>query len=307
MKILIVEDDLMQRRFLQVILTQSGREVVAAADGEAAWDMLQKERIQIVITDWMMPVLSGLELIQRIRAADLPHYTYLVLLTSKSAQNSIVEGLKAGADDYLIKPFDRNELMARLAIGERILKLEERLELMATHDTLTNLLNRRALYTSAQTELNRSVRENSPLSLIMLDIDHFKSVNDAYGHPAGDKALCLVAETLLQNKRDYDLVGRWGGEEFLALLPRTSLADARTIAERFRAGIEAARLQMPEGAVVTVTVSLGVSSTASGSLDIEALIHQADQALYLAKNSGRNRVMTCETRVCTMAQAAIPA
>ena len=292
MKILIVEDDLMQRRFLQVMLTQSGRDVVAAADGEAAWDILQKERIRIVITDWMMPVLNGLQLIQRIRAAELPNYTYLVLLTSKSAQNSIVEGLKAGADDYLIKPFDRNELMARLAIGERILKLEERLEQMATHDTLTNLLNRRALYTSAQTELNRSVRENSPLSLIMLDIDHFKSVNDAYGHPTGDKALCLVAETLLQNKRDYDLVGRWGGEEFLALLPKTSLADTRMIAERFRAGIEAAGLRMPEGRSVKVTVSLGVSSTASGSLDIEELIRQADEALYLAKSAGRNRVCT---------------
>jgi two-component system chemotaxis response regulator CheY len=307
MKILIVEDDLMQRRFLQVILTQSGREVITAADGEAAWNMLQKERIQIVITDWMMPVLSGPELIQRIRAANLPHYTYLVLLTSKSAQNSIVEGLKAGADDYLIKPFDRNELMARLAIGERILKLEERLEQMATHDALTNLLNRRALYAGAQTELNRSVRENSPLSLIMLDIDHFKSVNDAYGHPAGDKALCLVAETLVQNKRDYDLVGRWGGEEFLALLPKTSLADAITIAERFRAGIEAARLQMPGGGAVNFTVSLGVSSTTFGSLDIEELIHQADMALFLAKNSGRNRVMTCETRASAGAQAPIPA
>jgi two-component system, cell cycle response regulator len=291
MKILIVEDDLMQRRFLQVILAQSGREAVTAADGEAAWNLIQKERIQIVITDWMMPVLSGLELIRRIRAADLPHYTYLVLLTSQNAQNSIVEGLKAGADDYLTKPFDRNELMARLAIGERILKLEERLELMATHDTLTNLLNRRALYAGAMTELNRSIRENSPLSLIMLDIDHFKSVNDAYGHPAGDKALCLVAETLLQNKRDYDLVGRWGGEEFLALLPKTSLADARTIAERFRAGIEAAGLQMPDGGTVKFTVSLGVSSTATGSFDIEALIHQADKALYQAKNSGRNKVM----------------
>jgi two-component system chemotaxis response regulator CheY len=306
MKILIVEDDLMQRRFLQVILAQSGREAVTAADGEAAWNLIQKERIQIVITDWMMPVLSGLELIRRIRAADLPHYTYLVLLTSQNAQNSIVEGLKAGADDYLTKPFDRNELMARLAIGERILKLEERLELMATHDTLTNLLNRRALYAGAMTELNRSIRENSPLSLIMLDIDHFKSVNDAYGHPAGDKALCLVAETLLQNKRDYDLVGRWGGEEFLALLPKTSLADARTIAERFRAGIEAAGLQMPDGGTVKITVSLGVSSTATGSFDIEALIHQADKALYQAKNSGRNRVML-ETQPSRDDQVASPA
>jgi diguanylate cyclase (GGDEF)-like protein len=294
MKILIVEDDLMQRRFLQVLLTQSGREVITAADGEAAWEMLQKERIQIVITDWMMPVLSGPELIKRIRATNLPHYTYLVLLTSKSTQNSIVEGLKAGADDYLIKPFDRNELMARLAIAERILKLEERLEQMATHDTLTDLLNRRALYAGAQTELNRSVRENSPLSMIMLDIDHFKSVNDTYGHTAGDSALCLVAETLLQNKRDYDLVGRWGGEEFLALLPKTILVDAVAIGERFRAGIEAARLQMPGGKAVKITVSLGVSSTLFGSLDIETLIHQADEALYLAKNAGRNRVRLYE-------------
>jgi two-component system cell cycle response regulator len=222
-----------------------------------------------------------------------------VLLTSKNAQNSIVEGLKAGADDYLIKPFDRNELMARLAIGERILKLEERLEQMATHDALTNLLNRRALYAGAQAELSRSIRENSPLSLIMLDIDHFKSVNDAYGHPAGDKALCLVAETLLQNKRDYDLVGRWGGEEFLALLPKTSMADARAIAERFRAGIESAGLRMPDGGAVKVTVSLGVSSTAFGAFDIETLIHQADKALYQAKNSGRNKVMACEAHAST--------
>jgi len=290
MKILIVEDDLMQRRFLQVMLTRNGREVIAAEDGEAAWNILQKEHIPIVITDWMMPVLSGPELIRRIRSANLPRYTYLVLLTSKSTQNSIVEGLKAGADDYLIKPFDRNELMARLAIGERILNLEERLEQMATHDTLTNLLNRRALYGSAEIELKRSIREGIPLSLIMLDIDHFKSVNDAFGHPTGDKALCLVAETLLQNKRDYDLVGRWGGEEFLTLLPKTSLSDACTVAERFRAGIEAAGFITPNGSPVKFTVSLGVSSTASGSLDIEELIHQADEALYLAKNAGRNRV-----------------
>jgi two-component system, cell cycle response regulator len=306
MKILIVEDDLMQRRFLQIILTQSGKEVVAAADGEAAWEMLQTERIRIVVTDWLMPVLSGLELIQRIRAANLPHYTYLVLLTSKNAQDSIVEGLKAGADDYLIKPFDRNELLARLAIGERILKLEDRLEQMATHDTLTKLLNRRALYCGAQTELKRSVRENSSLCMIMLDIDHFKSVNDAYGHPIGDKALCLVAETLLQNKRDYDLVGRWGGEEFLALLPKTSLADAGMIAERFRASIEAARLLMPDGDTVKLTVSLGVSTTACGSLDIEELIHQADEALYLAKNSGKNRVKVIEKHVSTGEGAQAP-
>jgi len=140
----------------------------------------------------------------------------------------------------------------------------------------------------------------------MLDIDHFKSVNDAHEHPVGDKALCLVAETLRQNKRDYDLVGRWGGEEFLAFLPKTPLADARTIAERFRAGIESAELQMPGGGTVKFTVSLGVSGTAFGSFDIEVLIHQADKALYLAKYSGRNRAMVYETHV-TGAQAPIPA
>jgi two-component system, cell cycle response regulator len=289
MKTLIVEDDLMQRRFLQVMLSRNGRDVMTASDGRQAWEILQKERIQIVITDWMMPEMSGPELIQHIRTANFPYYTYLMLLTSKNAQNSIVEGLKAGADDYLIKPFDQNELMARLAIGERILNLEERLERMATHDTLTNLLNRRALYAGAQIELSRAARENSTVSMILLDIDHFKSVNDVYGHPCGDKALCLMAETLLQNKRDYDLLGRWGGEEFMVLLPRTSVSDAVKVAERFRSEIETADLPMTNNRFLKFTASLGISNTAAAG-DLDTLIHQADEALYAAKNSGRNRV-----------------
>ena len=290
MKILIAEDDLVQRRFLQVMLSRSGRDVIAVSDGQQAWDMLQTEHIRMVITDWIMPEVSGLELVRKIRSSAFPNYTYLILLTSKDTRNSIVEGLEAGADDYLTKPFDKDELMARLSIGERILELETRLQEMAIHDSLTGLLNRRALYAKIQVEMNRATRELSPISMIMLDIDHFKSINDRYGHQAGDKALCMTSEVLLQNKRAYDAIGRWGGEEFLVLLPRTGMTDARTVAERFRSAIASARLSLADGRGVRFTVSLGVSSVMDGHIDIEALIHQADAAMYLAKHQGRNRI-----------------
>ena len=272
------------------MLTRSGWDVVSASDGQEAWDILVKEHIRMVITDWLMPNINGLELIERIRSASFPNYTYLILLTSRDTRNSILEGLQAGADDYLTKPFDRDELMARLAIGERILRLEERLEEMATHDSLTGLLNRRALYSRILSELNRSMREKSSVSLIILDIDHFKLVNDSYGHLTGDRALCLLAETLTQNKRAYDVVGRWGGEEFLALLPKTFLTDAQSVAERFRTSVADAELQLLDGRTVQLSVSIGVTSSICGTENIETLIRQADEAMYQAKKTGRNKV-----------------
>jgi diguanylate cyclase (GGDEF)-like protein len=291
MKILIAEDDLVQRRFLQALLTQAGHEVIVATNGDEAWNYLQQtDQLRLVITDWMMPGLDGPDLVRRVRAANWSHYTYLILLTSKDTKRSLLMGLEAGADDYLTKPFDREELIARLKIGERLLNLEARLHELATHDSLTGLLNRRALYDTARIELERAARDGSAVSFILLDLDLFKNINDQYGHLTGDQVLRLLADILLQHKRSYDQVGRWGGEEFLVLLPKTSLADGYLVAERFRASIAAAQLLLPGGQSLEFRASFGVSSTTAPILPLDTLLQQADLALYRAKALGRNQV-----------------
>lgn len=292
MKILIAEDEFVQQRFLNVLLTKAGHEVVAAANGQEAWDILQTDPIRMVLSDWMMPIVDGPELVHRIRTTGWPHYTYIILLTAKDTKDSVVMGLESGADDYLVKPFDRGELIARLAIGERILNLEARLKELATHDSMTGLLNRRALYEIAQGELNRVARTGNTASVILADVDHFKSVNDQYGHPVGDQALCMVAGILARSKRGYDSIGRWGGEEFLILLPQTETDEAVDVAERICTKIAATPLALPDGREVHCSVSLGVSSTVSvaGIPLLDTLLQQADKALYHAKAKGRNRV-----------------
>jgi two-component system chemotaxis response regulator CheY len=293
MKILVVEDDIIQRRYLQTILVQINHEAVVAANGEEAWQRLQEDtQLRIIITDWMMPVLDGVGLIRRVRASDWPHYTYMILLTGKDSHTNMLAGLQCGADDYLTKPFDRDELIARLKIGERILSLETRLQELATHDTLTGLLNRRAFSAAAETELIRASRTGEAVSFILMDLDRFKSINDRYGHAVGDQVLCLAANALLEHKRPYDLVARWGGEEFLIMLPNVALPDAYIVAERMRASLAAAHLLLPEGNVVKFHSSLGVSSTMPiGEPNLlETLIQRADQALYRAKAAGRNQI-----------------
>ncbi len=298
MRILIVDDDRVQLRLLKSILSREGHEVLEAADGQAALALLQRNPVRLVISDWMMPELDGPELIRRIRADDFPGYIYVILLTARDKQTDIVDGLEAGADDYLTKPFDPNELRARVSIGERILDLEmrlrearDRMEELATYDNLTGLLNRRVLYEHAAAELNRAERKAQPISVVLLDIDHFKAVNDQHGHLIGDQALRLVAGAITKSVRAYDHVGRWGGEEFLIVLPGTALSEAARVAERVRAGVAAAQLPLAEGDALQVQISLGVTGTAAGSpLPLGTLLHQADEALYRAKREGRNRV-----------------
>ncbi len=301
-KLLIVDDDPIMRRLLQATLSRAGHDLEQAENGQTAWDRLQQDPIRLVITDWMMPGLDGPELIRRIRVAPSTGYTYIILLTARGDKSDVVGGLETGADDYLTKPFHPGELRARVSIGERILNLEtslkearDQLEILATHDGLTELLNRRAIQAHATAEWSRVVRSGSPLSMVLLDIDHFKRFNDQYGHLIGDQVLRLAADIITRSKRSYDWVGRWGGEEFLLILPETTLSDAAVVAQRVLTSIAATPLHLPSGEMLDIRASLGVSSTvASMPSSVDALLQQADEALYRAKQAGRNQVCLFE-------------
>lgn len=293
MDVLVVDDDPVQRHLLRRQLAELGYTTHAAADGIQAWELIQGAAIPLVITDWMMPKLDGLGLIQRIRAGKLPIYTYVILLTVRGARDDLVAGLDAGADDYMTKPSDPNELRARVAIGARIIDLETKLRAARDTDELTGLRNRRATRTIANAELAQTQRTGRDLSIVLLDIDHFKPVNDRYGHQSGDLALQRIALTLTEAVRPHDIVGRWGGEEFILLLPETELATALVIAERIRARVAATAIRLADEVELPLTVSLGVSSTAqAGDNQLDALVHRADLALYRAKTNGRNCVRT---------------
>lgn len=305
MRVLIADDDAFTRRLLGINLKAIGHEGVEAENGQRALELFQHESLRLVITDWMMPVMDGPGLVREIRAANHPHYTYIILLTALTEKENIVAGLEAGADDYLIKPFHAKELRARVSIGERIIKLEEnlresqrQLEILAMRDGLTNLFNRRTIQEHAEAELNRARRVNDPVGVVLLDIDHFKSVNDQHGHHNGDLALLQVASLLTQSVRPYDWVGRWGGEEFLLVLPGARLPGAGTIAERIRHAIAAAPLELTTGEQISLRASFGVSSVPDDNNDypsLEQQVSQADEALYRAKREGRDRVCLYES------------
>ena len=301
MKILIIEDELIFRRMVKKYLLEAGYEIVEAEDGLSAWELFQKEPFQLVITDWMMPGLDGPALVQKIRTSGQKSYTYIIMLTAMDNKDNIVLGLESGADEYLTKPFNSRELIARVASGMRILRLEEELmqariqmEALAMHDGLTGLLNRRAIEEYAEAEFNMAGRKKQAMSVILLDIDHFKNVNDRFGHKFGDVVLRQVAQTLKEDLRNYDRVGRWGGEEFLLILPDTELKDAVTVAERLRSKTAAVQTSLENGETFSIHISLGTACTTGQFQSLAKLIDAADQALYQAKQSGRNRVCVFE-------------
>ena len=299
MRILIAEDEPISRRLLAAALKKMGHDVVGAENGRAAWETLQREDIRLVIADWEMPEMTGLELVRKLREEAADRYIYAILLTSRGLKQDIVLGLEAGADDYVTKPFDRDELMVRIKAGERVTRLEaelaernEQLRRMALVDGLTGIANRRSFDEDFSRQREHAKRFSRAFSVVMIDIDHFKLYNDSLGHEAGDGALRAVAQLLAGALRVSDKVYRYGGEEFVCILPETDAQGAVVVAERLRGAIEGAKIphagNQPSG---VVTISVGVASHgADAAAGDEELLSRADQALYVAKSGGRNRV-----------------
>lgn len=298
-RVLIAEDDKLCRTILEKNLRKWGYDIISTEDGNEAWKKIQENGIQIAILDWIMPKMDGVELCKRIRGKKWDEYIYLIMLTVRNNQSDIRKGFDAGVDDYITKPFDTHELRARLQTGKRIIDLQnqlldsqKKLHEIATHDTLTRLINRYEILNVLTDEFHRSLRENKPLSTVMLDIDFFKKVNDSYGHDVGDEVLVEVASRLKGAVRRYDKVGRYGGDEFLAILPGCNLRNATKIAERLRRAVCMERIQTEAGQLY-VTVSVGCASSETQShKSIEYLIKFSDKAMYHAKNMGRNCVIS---------------
>lgn len=297
MKILIADDEAVSRRMLQGMLEKWGYEVIAVSDGDQAWEKLKMpEAPRIALLDWMMPGQNGVEICRALRKQRPEPYTYILLLTAKDAKESVVEGLESGADDYLTKPFNPQELKARIRVGLRLLDLEDNLvqarEMMrfkATHDTLTGVWNRGAILEAMEREVWRSRREGISLGVLMMDLDHFKSVNDNYGHLAGDAVLREVTKRMQSDVRPYDGVGRYGGEEFLILLPGCNREVTKATAERIRKIVSSAPVETANGSL-KITVSIGVVATGDWPQNSPSQILQmADSALYRAKEEGRDR------------------
>jgi diguanylate cyclase (GGDEF)-like protein len=298
--VLVADDDAMFRRILQTWIEGWGYRAIIAEDGAQAWSILQQENPpELLILDWVMPGIDGTELCRRIREQQRSTYPYILLATGKDDKQDVVTGLDAGADDYLTKPFDRNELRARLRVGRRILALQrdligarEELRFQATHDVLTGIWNRRAVLDLFHRELGRAARAKTSTSLLMLDLDHFKKINDTFGHLIGDVVLREVATRIAQSVRAYDLVGRYGGEEFLIILPACDNSEVEQSANRIRLAISSAPILTASSAIpVTASIGATVATTLAVGAESETeLLLIADRALYEAKNSGRNRV-----------------
>ena len=290
-RILVADDEPISRQVLTSMLEKLGYEVEAVNDGLAAWQRLQQpDAPRLVILDWIMPGLEGIEVCRRVRAwrQDDYAYVYMILLTSRSGMQEVVSAYEAGVDDYMVKPFELQDLRFRLRAGERVLDLQEKLHLLATRDELTGLFNRRLMLDVLRSEVARARRNGEPFCLGMLDLDHFKQINDTYGHLAGDAILREAAARMQESVRCYDTLGRWGGEEFLIVMSAADSEAGKVILERVRSSL-AAHLVTVAGVDIEATASLGGTVFKPGDT-IDQLIREADEALYRAKREGRNRV-----------------
>ncbi len=296
-KVLIAEDDGMTRKLLEKNLREWGYETICAVNGKDAWREIQKGTIQIALLDWIMPKMDGAALCRKIREENSSRYIFVIMLTVKDQQTDIRSGFEAGVDDYITKPFDTEELRARLGTGKRIIGLQARLleskeilEKLATHDPLTHLFNRNEILDLLHEECARSDRDGRPLSTIMLDVDIFKEINDNFGHHVGDEVLIEVASRMKKVLRKYDKIGRYGGDEFLVICPNCGLRNAERVADRLRRAVGSVKI-LTESGPVHVTISLGCASSESQrQASKDYLIKTSDRAMYHSKNTGRDCV-----------------
>jgi len=309
MKILLAEDITVTRKLVKKILENEGHEVVEARDGQDAWEIFQKEKetINLALIDWSMPRLNGLQLCKKVKAAEISGYVYTIFLSGKVDVDNVVEGLEAGADDYVTKPFNKRELISRINVGKRFIQLHQKLreayrevQMLSITDGLTQILNRRALLERLEEELHRAGRENVFFCLMMLDIDHFKRVNDQYGHQAGDKVLVEVVNRLKSKLRPYDIIGRYGGEEFVIGILVADRETGIEKAEDFRSCVEEKEFEYSDKNLI-ITISLGITCQKIGDAKkveipqlLDAITKKADDALYKAKETGRNKIVCFE-------------
>jgi len=307
MRVLIADDSVVSRHLLEATLRKWSYDVVVASDGAEAWSILSgPDAPRLAILDWVMPGMSGPEVCQRVRRSSKSgelNYTYLLLLTSKSDREDLIEGMESGADDYLVKPFDQNELKVRLRAGSRVIDLQrelvaarEELREQATKDFLTRIWNRSSILDILQRELIRAAREQRSVGVALADLDRFKNVNDTFGHFAGDAVLREFTRRALATMRPYDAIGRYGGEEFLMVLPGCDQQCALNQAERLRLAVASEPVAIDE-ARYSLECSFGVTCWKPGmDASPEALIRAADEALYAAKKQGRNRSVAVPIR-----------
>jgi len=302
--VLAADDSPIYRKLVEHTLSEKQYALLFAKSGREAIDLFSEHQPSLVITDWMMPDLSGIQLCEHIRNHPRQTYTYLIILTGITEKNKLVKGLAAGADDYLTKPFHSDELLARVGVGHRIVELHRQLEAknslleeLALTDPLTGLPNRRAIEEWATRQLSGAARYGFSFLVVLADVDHFKAVNDTHGHDAGDAVLKKFADILKTNSRRSDICGRIGGEEFLFILTHTTQENAVVVIERIRAQLEAAKFDFG-GSSLTVTASFGLAGfEGTQAPDFKRLVSQADAALYAAKRSGRNRIEIAATQV----------
>jgi diguanylate cyclase (GGDEF)-like protein len=291
MKILLVEDSYIERKKIGAYLTDWGMDYVGVGSGTEAVKLLEGPNApDLALLDWLLPGLDGIDVLRRIRKLAHGNYIYTVMLTAKTHKQDRLSAMEAGADDYLSKPVDPTELRSRILVGKRIIELQHSLRFAATHDFLTGLLNRSEILAALDRELARAAREEKPTTVVLCDVDHFKRVNDTLGHAAGDEVLKEVARRLKLDLRPYDVVGRYGGEEFLIILPGCSADAGARRADGIRHLVGKDRIPTPSGEA-SATISMGVASTiARRDHPVAEFLREADVSLYAAKTKGRNRV-----------------
>lgn len=294
MKVLVVEDDPVTRLLIVSNLAQWGHEAIEAETAEEAIELIRvdiESAPSLIITDWSLPEKSGLELCQYLKSQMGERLFYIIMLSRKSQSEDIVNAMDNGLDDYIVKPFVPDELRVRLRAGVRIVEQARKLQYLASHDELTQIWNRRMFDHHLNMEWEQSKRDGHALTVLMMDLDRFKQINDTHGHLIGDMALQHFSEIVRNELRPYDVFGRYGGEEFVALLPETNGEEASIVAERIREKVESTSLCIGDNKTINISVSIGVAQSRPYFSEVKCILKAADEAMYRAKRNGRNKVV----------------